>query len=958
MFDCTGEGLVWRRSALNGRWEPFGGLLGSDGEDRRDHVVLTSRCPSLWRETLYVEVACTNMFGVGEGSQWGGLGPTPPDLARRFPLKACHVAQFDREAWQLLMDLKVISGAAASLPEDSVRARQALVAAERAMEAVNLKDRATWARARELTTAFLTAKNGDGQHTLFAVGNCHIDSAWLWATGETVRKCARSFASQLRLLERYPHYIFCASQAQQFEWTKSFYPGLWEEVLAKVREGRFVPVGGTWVEPDCNLPSGESLVRQFLYGQRFFEREFGARASIFWLPDTFGYSAQLPQICRGAGVSRFLTQKLSWNQYNKMPHHTFMWAGIDGSEVLAHFPPCDTYNAHMEPKELVHAVKNFRDKEIASESLFLFGHGDGGGGPNDEMLTKMGRLADCDGLPRVAPSTPEDFFRRAEGSRREHGLPTFAGELYFEKHRGTYTTAAANKRDNRLCEDALRKAELVWAAREVEAAAGAAGAGPYPHLRLRELWQDTLLNQFHDIIPGSSIHKVYEDSDRLYRATLADAAELTTRALQQQQQPAASAAAPARVVVNPLEWDRAAVVEGAVVLVPALSALGLEDARSRGALVKAAAPASARVLQDGSVELSNFYLRARIGRCGRVTSLVHLDSGRESLRAGAKANVFALYDDVPLFWDAWDVDSFHLHTRREVGPATEVRVLRRGDDTGGLRASVRVEWAAIGEAGSTLAQTITLDATSRVLEFACEVDWRETHKLLKVEATVDVLCDSATYGIQYGHLRRPTHFNTSWDEARFEVCAQRWADLSEHGFGVALMSDSKYGFSVHGCTMAMSLLRSPKHPDPEMDMGAHRFLVGLMPHAGSHQDARVEREARAFGWPLHAEPGRPLPQLLAVDNPAVAVGAVKLAEAEGGGGPARLIVRLNESFGGRASARITPGHALAKRARRCQRVNLLEDKEGLQEVPRGEDGSWAVVLKPFEIATLAFELEQ
>ena len=440
-------------------------------------------------------------------------------------LDRCQIARFDPRAWRLHHDFDVLRRLEAEHADglDPTWAGELLYELNRVCNVWSEHDPATWDEAEAILAPLLERRNATVTHELSAIGHAHLDTAWLWPLAESYRKAVRSFSSQVAYMDRYPEFRFACSQAQQYDWIRRRNPELYGRIRARVESGQWLPVGGTWVEPDCNLPSGESLVRQFLHGQRYFEREFGRRCPEFWNPDVFGYNGQLPQIMRGAGIGRFLTQKLSWNRFNPPAHHTFTWQGIDGSQVLAHFPPADTYNATAEVAELRRSVRDYKDHDRSHRSLLVFGYGDGGGGPTPDMLETLRRARDLQGLPRTTITTSDEFFTALEADARD--LPAILGELYFEYHRGTYTSQAAVKLGNAQGERALHDAEFLAAAAMREAGAA------YPAERLDELWKLLLLNQFHDILPGSSIGLVYEDAARDHAAVLAGAEAVAAGAL-------------------------------------------------------------------------------------------------------------------------------------------------------------------------------------------------------------------------------------------------------------------------------------------------------------------------------------------------------------------------------------------------------------------------------------------
>ncbi len=954
LWDSSSEACVWQ----NG--EPMQGLTGSNNgwaaepsQPLRNEYLLTRHALGGEQITLFIEVACNGLFGLSGRPEW---------LANLGLLRQAEIAVFDREAWDLLWDFRVIADMACELPANTPRGGQALWAANSMVNLIDPGERATWSAAREVAARFLAARNGDGQHNLSAVGHAHIDTAWLWPLAETRRKCIRTFATAVRYMADYPAYRFACSQAQQYAWVKEMAPGLYERIKAQVAAGRFIPAGGTWVEMDCNIPAGESLARQFLYGQRFFRQEFGLVCRELWLPDAFGYPAQLPQIMHLAGIRYFLTTKLSWNQFNQLPANTFLWEGLDGTRVLTHFPPLDTYNAMATVADVVKSSANFRDHERARESYLVFGLGDGGGGPTLAMLEQLRRMEDVDGLPRVEMRPPQDFFRRCEADIQE---PTvWSGELYLELHRGTYTTQARTKRANRQSELLLRDAEFLGAI-----AACVKGLS-YPGAELERLWKLVLLNQFHDIIPGSSIAEVYRDSAAQYEEVLTTGAALRQHAVEALVGAGAQAAAAKNVyVLNTLSVPRVEVValpEGTparqvgadgrplgIVSAPALgyalfpagSGPDLQPDDGRRIPVQPPAPGSEAqlVATPDRFILENKLVRATFDRGGGLVSLFDKRAGRECIAAGATGNRFVLFDDHPANWDAWDVDIFHLEKRQEVGPASAARILEAGP----LRVAVAFTYQL--NPASTLTQTVSLTAISPRLDFATEVEWHASHKFLKVEFPLALRAAEATYEIQYGHIRRPTHWNTSWDLARFEVPAQRWADLSEPDFGVALLNDSKYGYSVHDNVLRLSLLRSPKEPDPDADMGQHAFRYALLPHPGTPEEADVVLEAYRFNVPLligrtAAEPAAV--SFFSVDAAGIVIDWVKKAEDSDA-----LIVRLYEARGTHARGRLTSPLPI-RAARVC---NLLEEEETTLS---WQDDSVVLDFRPFQIMTLKLEVDK
>uniref|UniRef100_A0A8C2VKB0 Alpha-mannosidase 2C1 n=1 Tax=Chinchilla lanigera TaxID=34839 RepID=A0A8C2VKB0_CHILA len=739
------------------------------------------------------------------------------------------------------------------------------------------------------------------------------------------------------------------AKAQQLEWVKSHYPGLYAQLQEFACQGQFVPVGGTWVEMDGNLPSGEAMVRQFLQGQSFFLQEFGKLCSEFWLPDTFGYSAQLPQIMRGCGITRFLTQKLSWNLVNSFPHHTFHWEGLDGSRVLVHFPPGDSYGMQVNVEEVLKTVTNNQDKGRANHSAFLFGFGDGGGGPTQTMLDRLRRLGNTDGLPRVQLSSPDQLFEALESDQGQ--LCTWVGELFLELHNGTYTTHAQIKKGNRECERILHDVELLSSL-----ALARSAHFLYPAAQLQHLWRLLLLNQFHDVVTGSCIQLVAEDAMKNYEDIRSHGNTLLSAAAG-----ALCAGEPGPeglLVVNTLPWKRTEVL--ALPKPGGTQSLALVTVPSMG---YAPAPTSTLpqpltpqqpvfVMQetDGSVTLDNGIIRVRLDSTGHLTSLVLVASGREAIAEGALGNQFVLFDDVPLYWDAWDVMDYHLETRKPL--LGQVGTLAIGTE-GGLRGSA---WFLLQiSPNSRLSQEVVLDIGCPYVRFHTEVHWHEAHKFLKVEFPARVRSPQATYEIQFGHLQRPTHYNTSWDWARFEVWTHRWMDLSEHGFGLALLNDCKYGASVRGNVLSLSLLRAPKAPDATADMGCHKFTYALMPHEGSFQDAGVIPAAYSLNFPLLALPAPgPAPatawSAFWLSSPAVVLETVKQAETTTQN--RTLVLRLYEAHGSHVDCWVHTSLPVQE-AVLC---DLLERRDPAGHLPF-QDSSLKVTFSPFQVRSLVLVLQ-
>ncbi|WP_328904197.1 glycosyl hydrolase-related protein [Streptomyces sp. NBC_00441] len=830
----------------------------------------------------------------------------------QYTLARMDLAVFDEDVWNLVQDLEVLGELMQELPVEGARRWDLLRAVGRALDAVDLQDvGGTAAAARAELAEVLATPAAPSAHRISAVGHAHIDSAWLWPLRETVRKVARTTSNMTALLEDEPDFVFAMSQAQQFAWIKEHRPEVYAKVKAAVAEGRFVPSGGMWVESDTNMPGSEAMARQFVHGKRFFLDEFGIENDEAWLPDTFGFAAGLPQIIKAAGSKWLLTQKISWSQTNKFPHHTFNWEGIDGTRIFTHFPPVDTYNCSMKGSEIAHAATNFKDKGVAQHSLAPTGWGDGGGGTTREMIAKAARLRSLEGSATVTWETPTDFFTKAEAEYTNP--PVWVGELYLELHRATLTSQAKTKQGNRRSEHLLREAEL-WAA-----TAAVRTGFAYPYEQLDRIWKTVLLHQFHDILPGSSIAWVHREAEKTYAAV---AEELTGVIDAAQRALAGDPAGGRTLVFNAAPHARGGVPAGA-----AATAATAETTRS--------APR-----EGGGHVLDNGLLRVEIDGRGLVVSAYDIAADRETVAPGAAANLLQIHPDFPNMWDAWDVDAFYRNTVTDLTALDELTPV-----TDGVRI-VR------GFGDSKVTQLLTLEPGAKRLDIDTEVDWHETEKFLKAAFPLDVHAERYASETQFGHFYRPTHTNTSWEAAKFEACNHRFVHLEEPGWGVALVNDSTYGHDVTRTvrdtdagtttTVRVSLLRAPRFPDPETDQGVHRFRHALVPGAAIGDAVREGFRVNLPERPVTGE--REVAPLVGVDNDAVVVSAVKLAD----DGSGDVVVRLYESTGGRAKVSLATGF----RATGVVATDLLERPLPDAPVPRSNGEGVRLSLRPFELVTL------
>ncbi len=768
-----------------------------------------------------------------------------------YRLNQARLAIHDREVFSFLMDFRVCREAMLELPADGTRRARLTRGLDLACRLMERGSPAWIAGAAEILRPLLEAKNGDTVHRITATGHAHIDTAWCWPLRETIRKCARSFSTVLAYMKDHADYHFSCSQPVQYLWMKEHYPTIFAGIKEAVRRGQWEPIGSMWVEPDCNVPSGESLVRQLVHGIGFFEREFGVRTRDLWLPDVFGYSAALPQILAKAGVHRFLTQKISWNDTNRFPHHTFLWEGIDGTRVFSHFPPVDTYNARVEAKELARAERQFAQKDRASRSLMPFGYGDGGGGPTVEMIERIRRFKNFEGLPAVEFGTVAGFFDAAGADISEP--PVWRGELYLELHRGTYTSQAHNKLMNRRCELLLRDAEFFDAICAVLAPGELIGHDPYPErtvwdvpghspekadsptaMALDRAGKLLLLNQFHDILPGSSIGRVYQESRRDYQVIEAIALAVRDAGIKRLLGGEKNGGF---TVFNTLAHTRTEVIdcEGVPIRMEVPSC-----GYARVSTDTDVAPVEVRETPDGW-RVENGIVAVEIATNGVISSLMDLRAGREIL--AGPGNELHLLRDYPNRWSAWDIEASAMEDFEVVGGYGSASIIEQGP----LRVVVEV----VRNFGkSRMTQRIVLRAGSARLDFETEVDWQERDRVLKVSFPLALQTDFATCEIQSGHVRRAIHRNTSWDAARFEIPIQRWIDLGETDHGVAILNNGIFGCDVEGSRVRLTLLKSASAPDPTADIGIHRRTFSLFPHAGNHLQGRVIEEALNLNVPL------------------------------------------------------------------------------------------------------------
>ncbi len=896
-------------------------------------------------EVLIEAYAGHGPISVGQGPVPHGTVTMPEPPAKQRKVGESCWGIWDEDVYQALIDFETLVQVRDHIDPESLRVaeidaglRDFTVLVDLELPRQELLAEVKRGRAR--LEPLLECHNGSTAPAMHCFGHAHIDVAWLWPLAETERKCGRTFSTQLSLMEEYPEYRFLQSQPHLYEMTKRLYPEVYQGIKAASEKGQWIVEGGMWVEADTNISGGEALIRQFLYGKRFMKEEFGVESELLWLPDVFGYSGAMPQILAGCGVKYFSTQKIFWN-YNggeQFPFNTFWWQGIDGTKVLSHFH--NDYNAKTEPKHLIGRWKERVQKDGVKGRLYPFGFGDGGGGPTRDHLEYLRRQTDLEGVPKAAMANPVDFFHTEE--KRGSEWPTYVGELYFQAHRGTYTSQAKTKAGNRKSEIALRELEL-WGAM-----AARTGKYTFPQAEVAELWKIVLLNQFHDIIPGSSIRRVYEEAEAGYEKVLSYARRATedaARALLAEEGgkvTAFNSLSFARRALVPVPKDFSGAVDAAgqalllqthegkrYALVPALPACGFAT------ITKAPAQAATSSVRAEGRELENEELKLVFDEHGAITSIIDKRGGKE-LAAG-RCNAFKMYKDVPGNWDAWDIDSTYKAAPVELGEKASIEVVASGPAFAALEIKRRLH-------DSEVTQTVRLCAGSRRVDFATRIEWRETHKLLKVDFPVTIHADEAVHEIQFGHLRRPTHASRQYDADRFEVCNHKWTALCEENRGVALLNDSKYGVSVEGNSINLTLLKSATAPDMQADRGLQEFTYSFYAYSGSFAESRLVEEAYELNVPVLAMPGAgPATCFFSVDAANVMIEAVKPAE----DGSGDVIVRLYEAKRSATECKLRLGLA----ARRVQQTDMLE--ENPQPLALGHDGI-ALSFRPFEIKTLRF----
>lgn len=924
-----GESLVW----INGQ------VAGSVGWGHKEITLSRKGKPGEHFELLIEAYAGHGKINTGEGPLPFGKESVPEPGPTQTAVGESTYGVWREEAYQLAIDLYTLYELRGKLEPSSLRQAdidQGLMDATLILdlELPEAEMLATVCAARQRLAPLLQCVNGTTAPTLYTFGHAHIDVAWLWPWAETERKMARTVINQLVLFPEYPEFKFLQSQPHLYVMLKERYPELYERFKAAVQAGQVIADGAMWVEADTNISGGESLIRQVVYGRRFFKEELGVDSKVLWLPDVFGYSGALPQILHGCGCIGFATQKITWayGGGDPFPYNTFLWEGIDGTTIPAHI--FYDYNSHTIPSQVIERWNARLQKNGIRSLLLSFGWGDGGGGPTRDHLEFLRREKDLEGMPRLRLSSPEEFFRdlAAQGLPRER----YVGELYFQAHRGTYTSQARTKQGNRRSEFALREAEL-WGS-----AARALTQYNFNPQTLWPAWKRVMLNQFHDILPGSSIQRVYEEAEAEFTKAIAEANQAAQAAAEalQKSNPSATNPETAVTVFNSLSWPRSVLVEapGGPVEVQAppcgwmTVALQHADQPARG---------HASAGWDATRQcyyLENKRLRAEFNPRGELVSLLDHTSQHEAM--AAPGNCFHLYKDIPDNWDAWDLNSMTEQVPVAIDEPVAIEVTSSGPLVVRLRLTRKLHQ-------STLTQDISLHSGGQRIEFATTIDWQESHKLLKVSFPVNIHANEAIHEIQFGHLRRPNHRSRPFDADRFEVCNNKWSALVEENRGVAILNDSKYGLSVNGNSLNLTLLKSAVAPDMTADRGLQTFTYAIYAWTGSLVESQVVREAYELNTPVLVLPGAGGEKsLFSLDAAHIILETVKPAE----DGSPDVIVRLYEAM--RSSTHCTLTTTLPVKS--VAQTDMLE--ENPEEIPCA--GSQIPLdFRPFEIKTLRLRLE-
>ena len=933
-LDFSGEGLVYDPNG-----NEIQGITNASIWDQnfvRTRVIIPKTCFKKDDVELWVETAANSLFGI-----YVDTDPDQDNPKRHGTFDAkvvtIDIGIFRKDIWDLYLDARILIGLVKRLDKKSVRRARIIDTMNNAVVAFK-DDKKDAEASRKILSKELNKKATSSDLKAAAVGHAHIDTGWLWPVKETIRKCARTFATQLDLIDRYPDYIFGASMPQHYQFMKDHYPKIFKRIKAAVKKGQWELQGGMWVEADCNLISGESMVRQLLLGKNFFLKEFGVEVDNLWLPDVFGYSAALPQILKKADVNYFLTQKISWNQFNQFPYQTFNWRGIDGTEILTHFPPENTYNSELDTEFILPAQQTFKEKVKLDEFMSLFGVGNGGGGPKPENIELGRRLKNLESAPKVTFDTAKNFFRRL--NKKKGNLETWVGELYLELHRGTLTTHGLVKKQNRKLENKLKAVEFLWSCTNLK---------NYPSSELDASWKKLLINQFHDIIPGSSINLVYKTTHKEYNEIHKTCDDLINKAGSTLFQKHSNSF----VLSNALSYHYEDVIEipkeysGYSILSENGEIIHTQEINGRLYCKVSLPPLSFTTFSKGEklkqsannasgYVLENELIKYTFSNDGTLISALDKETNNGLL--DGPGNVLSLYEDRPLNWDAWDIDFYYKESLLETAKTNKIKQVISGPVLSSLEFHYTV-------GNSILKQKITLGNQSKRLDFDTYVEWKEKHKMLRVHFPTNIRSEQASFDIQYGYVKRNTHKNTSWDRAKFEVVGHKYADLSNNDNGIAILNDCKYGYSVLDNVIDLNLLRSPNNPDADADLGEHSFIYSFYPHQNDLIRSDVIQESTILNHPpllFNGVKNNNSKSLINFDGKGIEITAIKKSEQSN-----EIIFRAVETLGKTSKGKIYFNGKVAE-------TNLMERRN--LKPAKNVNGSLAIELKPFEIKTFRCSL--
>lgn len=933
----TNQGIPYQSISIHTIWDLE--------EFKREVIPINDQLIKNGKIDFWIEATAGQLFGLKLQVDNGNRKP------ERFgqynaSLNKLNLATCNQELKHIYYDFWTLNQLMKALPEEDVRRKRILYSLHTAINAYESSEK-NLETVKSILARELSKRSSESSLKTTAVGHAHLDTAWLWPQDETIRKCARTFSNQIRNCEKYNAFIFGASSAQHYAFVKQYYPQLYQQIKKKVEQGKWEIQGGMWVEADCNLISGESLIRQILYGKLFFQEEFGIDVNYLWLPDVFGYSAAMPQIIKKSGMDYFVTQKLSWNQFNKFPHNTFRWEGLDGTEVITHFPPEDDYNSTLDPEGLKKSQQNFSENYFLDEYLTLFGIGDGGGGPTEKIIETGLRCQDLEGLPQIKFNKAGNFLKKLATHKDQ--LHKWTGELYLELHRGTFTTHAYNKKMNRLLENEMRELEILYSV---------GARQKYPSNKLDKMWKQLLKNQFHDIIPGSSITPVYEDCRKEYRELSKTAEKLKNnfahKVFEKDNNKMSFVNSLSFKYSNyhvlPQDWNDYEVLDENGNQVDT-------QLENENLIINLGIPALAtKVLKKGKkinrtqekyntkeLVLENELIRYKLNARGQIVRAFDKGTQREIINQEQPGNNLKLYEDRPVNWDAWDIDIFYEECFQENAKLEETNIIAKGKVRSGLRFKLKV-------GNSKIKQEVYLSRNSKRLDFQTEIDWQEDHKLLRVHFPVNINADYASYDIQYGNVKRPTHRNSSRDMAKFEVIGHKYADLSENNYGVALLNNCKYGYKVYQNDISLSLLRAPTSPDPYADRGEHKFTYSLYPHKNNLINSKVVAEAYQLNSRASQFNGFDLNKFsipFHLTNEEIILEVIKQCEYDD-----NLILRLYEPYGKRSET------TLSFRYNNITNVYETDMMEKIVSTLKCIDNKVQLSFSPFEIKTLKIDFEE